>query len=198
MVIVLARHLGDDGYGRYTTLIAYSALVSVIADLGLSPLYTRETARQPGRLPDYLATLLSGKVLLAAAASVIFAVALAVSGLVGLVAPGAALLVLTTYANPLRNTFYALGPLEFHAIALLAQIAIQAALILAAARKRNVVSFFVCAYAASFGFTCLYSLTVITVFRLGRLRLGFDRALFFSWLRLAFPFALGAFLTNLY
>jgi len=34
MVIVLARHLGDDGYGRYTTLIAYSALVSVIADLG--------------------------------------------------------------------------------------------------------------------------------------------------------------------
>ncbi|HKA10816.1 MAG TPA: flippase [Candidatus Dormibacteraeota bacterium] len=198
MVIVLARHLGDDGYGRYTTLIAYSALVSVIADLGLSPLYTRETARQPGRLPDYLATLLSGKVLLAAAASVIFAVALAVSGLGGLVAPGAALLVLTTYANLLRNTFYALGRLEFEAIAILAEIAIQAGLILAGGRTGKGVSFFVWAYAASFGFTCLYSLTVITVFRLGRPRLGFDRALFFSWLRLAFPFALGAFLTNLY
>ena len=198
MVIVLARHLGDDGYGRYTTLIAYSALVSVIADLGLSPLYTRETARHPGRLPDYLATLLSGKVLLAAAATVIFAVALAAAGLGGLIASGAALLVLTTYANLLRNTFYALGRLEFEAIAILAEIAIQAGLILAGARTGKGVSFFVWAYAASFAFTCLYSLTVITIFRLGRLRLGFDRALFFSWLRLAFPFALGAFLTNLY
>lgn len=198
MVIVLARHLGDDAYGRYTTLIAYSALVSVIADLGLSPLYTREAARQPGRLPDYLATLLSGKVLLAAAATVIFAVALATANLGGLIAPGAALLVLTTYANLLRNTFYALGRLEFEAIAILAEIAIQAGLILAGAWTGKGVSFFVWAYAGSFGFTCLYCLTVITIFRLGRPRIGFDRGLFFRWLRLAFPFALGAFLTNLY
>jgi len=40
VVIVLANALGPNGYGRYTTLIAYSALVSVIADLGFNPLYT--------------------------------------------------------------------------------------------------------------------------------------------------------------
>ena len=44
-VVVLANYLGGDGYGRYTTLVAYSALVSVVADLGLSTLYTREAAR---------------------------------------------------------------------------------------------------------------------------------------------------------
>jgi O-antigen/teichoic acid export membrane protein len=198
MVIVLARHLGDDAYGRYTTLIAYSALVSVVADLGLSPLYTREAARQPDDLPWYLGTLLTGKVFLAVTASLIFAIALATAGLGGLIVPGAALLVLTTYANLLRNTFYALGRLEFEAIAIVAEIAIQAGLILAGARAGQGVGYFVWAYAGSFGFTCLYCLAVITVFRLGRLSLRFDRALFRRWLRLAFPFALGAFLTNLY
>src|SRR5207249_4806545 len=92
MVVKLATFLGPDGYGRYTTLVAYSALVSVGADLG----------------------------------------------------------------------------------------------------------FFVWAYAASFGFTCLYTVVVIQVFRLGRVSLGFDLRLFRSWLALALPFALGAFLTNLY
>jgi O-antigen/teichoic acid export membrane protein len=197
-VIVLARHLGDAEYGRYTTLIAYSAIVSVIADLGLSPLYTREAARSPGRIPDYLGTLLGGKVVLAVAASLVLALALALANLGGLVVPGAALLVLTTYASLLRNTFYARGRVEFEALAILAEISIQASLILAGARLGAGVAFFVWAYAASYAFTCVYCLAVITVFGLGRPRVAFDAALFRSWLRLAVPFALGAFLTNLY
>lgn len=198
MVIVLARHLGDTGYGRYATLIAYSALVSVIADLGLSPLYTREAARQPDRIPDFLGTLLSGKVVLAVAASLVLALALTTAGLGGLIVPGAALLVLTTYASLLRNTFYARGRVEFEAIAILAEVAIQAALILAGARLGAGVDFFVWAYAGSCAFTCAYCLAVISVFGLGRPRLAFDAALFRRWLRIAMPFALGAFLTNLY
>lgn len=198
MVIVLARHLGDTGYGRYTTLIAYSALVSVIADLGLSPLYTREAARQPDRIPDFLGTLLGGKVVLAVAASLVLALALTAAGLGGLIVPGAALLVLTTYASLLRNTFYARGRVEFEAIAILAEVAIQAALILAGARLGAGVAFFVWAYAGSYAFICAYCLVVISVFGLGRPRLAFDAALFRRWLRIAMPFALGAFLTNLY
>lgn len=197
-VIVLARHLGADAYGRYTTLVAYSALVSVVADLGISPLYTREAARSPDRLPDYLATLLSGKVVLAVLSSVILTVALAETGLGGLIVPGAALLVLTTYASLLRNTFYALGRLQFEAIAILGEMVIQAGLILAGAQMGAGVTFFVWAYAASYGFTCLYCAIVIPAFGMGRVGLGLDWSLLGSWLRLAFPFALGAFLTNLY
>jgi O-antigen/teichoic acid export membrane protein len=197
-VIVLARHLGDAQYGRYTTLVAYSALVSVIADLGLSPLYTREAARAPGRIPEYLGTLLSGKVLLAVAASLVLAVALTFAGLGGLIVPGAALLVVTTYSSLLRNTFYARGRMGFEAVAILAETAIQAGLILAGARLGAGLAFFIWAYAASYGFTCVYCLVVVSVFGLGRPRVGFDAALFRSWLRLAAPFALGAFLTNVY
>lgn len=198
VVVKLANYLQPDRYGQYTTLIAYSALVSVVADLGLSPLYTREAAREPSRLSEFLATLLSGKVALAVAASVILAAALYLAGLGGLILPGCALLVLTSYATLLRNTFYARGRLEFEAVAILAEIAIQAAAIFVGARLGAGVGFFVWGYAASFGFTCLYCLVVIPLFRLGRAQLGFQPGLFRGWLKVAFPFAVGALLTNLY
>jgi O-antigen/teichoic acid export membrane protein len=198
MVVRLATYLGPDSYGRYTSLIAYSALVSVVADLGLNPLYTREAARDPDRQPAFLGTLLGGKLALAAASTAILAGVLAWSGLSGLLVPGAVLLILTTYSTLLRNTFYAIGRLEFEAIAILCETAIQAGLIIAGARLREPVSFFVWAYAISFGFTTVYCLAVITLFRLGGLRLVLDLRLLRSWLRLAFPFALGSFLTNLY
>jgi O-antigen/teichoic acid export membrane protein len=198
MVVVLANHLGPGDYGRYTTLVAYSALVSVVADLGVSPLYTREAARDPARLPLYLGTLLGGKAALGAAACAIFAAALVLVGLGNLVVPGAVLLLVTTYATLLRNTFYALGRLEFEAVAILCEIAIQAGLILYGARRGADVAFFVWAYAASYGFTCIYVPLTVLGFRLARLRPTFDLRLLGAWLRLAFPFALAAFLTNLY
>jgi O-antigen/teichoic acid export membrane protein len=198
MVIRLATYLGADSYGRYTSLIAYSALVSVVADLGLNTLYTREAARDPGRQPDFLGTLLGGKLILGAASAAILAGALVWSGLAGLLVPGAALLILTTYSTLLRNTFFALGRLEFEAVAILCETAIQAGLIVVGARLHEPVSFFVWAYAASYAFTAVYSLAVIWLVRLGGLRPVFDAGLLWAWLRLAFPFAIGSFLTNLY
>src|ERR1700737_2550776 len=199
VVIYLANGLGPNGYGRYTTLIAYLALVSVIADLGFNPLYTREAARNRHEIGAYLGTLLVLKVALAATAMVILAVTLRFgAGLPELILPGAALLAATAYANLLRNTFYAVGRAEFDAIAIIAEIAIQAGLIFAGARAHAGVTFFVWAYVASFLFTIVYSLVVIHVFRLGRVRLGFDANLVRRWFPLALPFAFTFFLTNLY
>jgi O-antigen/teichoic acid export membrane protein len=199
VVITLANALGPNGYGRYTTLIAYSALVSVIADLGFNPLYTREAARNRHEIGAYLGTLLVLKVALAAAAMVILAVTLRFgAGLQELILPGAALLAATAYANLLRNTFYAVGRAEFDAVAIIAEIAIQAAFIIAGARAHAGVTFFVWAYVASFLFTIIYSLVVIRVFRLGQVRLGFDWRLVRRWFPLALPFAFTFFLTNLY
>jgi O-antigen/teichoic acid export membrane protein len=199
VVIVLANALGDTNYGRYTTLIAYSALVSVIADLGFSPLYTREAARNQKELGEYLGTLLLVKIALGVAAAVIMVVALDLgAGLPSLVIPGAALLIATAYANLLRNTFYAVGRAEFDAIAIIAEIAIQGGLILFGAHRHAGVSYYIWAYTASFCFTIVYSLVVIQVFRLGRVRLGLDAKLVRRWVPLALPFAYTAFLTNLY
>jgi O-antigen/teichoic acid export membrane protein len=199
VVVVLANALGDTEYGRYTTLIAYLALVSVVADLGFNPLYTREAARSRQKLGDYLGTLLVLKLVLAVAASTSLAIALAFgAGLSALIVPGAALLIATAYANLLRNTFYAVGRAEFDAVAIVAEIAIQGGLIIFGARHHAGVSYFVWAYGASFLFTVVYSLVVIRVFHLGRVRLGFDMKLVRRWFPLALPFAFTFFLTNLY
>jgi O-antigen/teichoic acid export membrane protein len=199
VVVRLATALGDTNYGRYTTLIAFSALVSVFADLGFNPLYTREAARDPKQLGDYLGTLLVVKVALAAIAFAILALALYFgAGLGSLILPGAALLAMTAYANLLRNTFYAVGRAEFDAIAIVGEIAIQAGLIFYGAHIHASVAFYIWAYAASFAFTTIYSLVVINVFRMGRIHLGLDLKLVRRWLPLALPFAYTFFLTNLY
>jgi O-antigen/teichoic acid export membrane protein len=199
VIIVLANALGPDGYGRYATLIAFSALVSVVADLGFNPLYTREAARTPSEIGGYLGTLLVLKIFLSAAALVVLAVALNYgAGLGGLILPGAALLIATAYANLLRNTFYAVGRAGFDAIAIVAEIAIQGSLILYGAHVHAPVPFFVWAYAVSFVFTSIYALVVIRLFHLGQVRPGFDLGLVKRWLPLALPFAFTFFLTNLY
>ncbi|HSP08131.1 MAG TPA: flippase [Candidatus Dormibacteraeota bacterium] len=199
VVIVLANALGDTNYGRYTTLIAYLALVSVVADFGFNPLYTREAARSPQEIGDFLGTLMVFKLVLAAASAVILAIALQVgAGLPGLIIPGAALLVATAYANLLRNTFYAVGRAEFDAIAIIAEILIQGGLILLGSRRHADVNFYIWAYAASFLFTVVYSLVVIRVFDLGRVRIGLDLRLVRRWFPLAIPFGITFFLTNLY
>jgi O-antigen/teichoic acid export membrane protein len=139
------------------------------------------------------------KIVLGVAAAVVMAIALDLgAGLPSLIIPGAALLVATAYANLLRNTFYAVGRAEFDAIAIIAEIAIQAGLILFGARRHSGVSYYIWAYTASFCFTIVYSLVVIRVFRLGRVRLGLDVQLVRRWIPLALPFAYTAFLTNLY
>jgi O-antigen/teichoic acid export membrane protein len=199
VVIALANSLGDSNYGRYTTLIAYSGLVSVLADLGFAPLYTREAARNRGQLGDYLGALIVVRIVLAAAAAVVFAIALGLgAGLGSLIAPGCALLIATAYANLLRNTFYAAGRAEFDAIAIVAEVLIQGVLIYAGARSHADVSFFVWAYTASYTFTIVYSVVVIQMFRLGRIRLRLDIALIARWWPLALPFAFTFFLTNVY
>ena len=199
VVIILANALGADSYGRYTTLIAYSALVSVIADFGFNPLYTREAARARQDLGRYLGTLLVLKVALVGASVIVLGIALQVgAGLTSLILPGAALMAATGYATLLRNTFYAVGRAEFDAIAIVAEIAIQGGLIVLGAHRHSGVSFYIWAYTASYLFTVVYALVVIRMFRFGTIRLGFDLALIRRWLPWALPFGYTFFLTNLY
>ncbi len=197
-VVILANHLGDTRYGRYTTMVAYSALVSVLADLGLNTLFTREAARDPERLGQYLANLLGGKAFLGLVAFVVLGVALSLAGVGDLVVPGGLLLVATTYSALLRNTFYALGVLELEAVAIILEIAIQAAGIIAGARTGEDVAYFVWVYVASAVATAAYAAVVIQALGLGRVRVGLDLRLLGRWLRVAFPFAIGFLLTNLY
>ena len=199
VVIVLANALGDTRYGQYTTLVVYSGLVAVLGDVGFQSLYTREAARHRDEIGHYLGTLIVFRMLLAAVAAVVFAIAVSLgTGLTSLIVPGCALLVATAFASLLRNTFYSVGRAEFDAIAIVAETLIQAVLIIFGARRGSGVAYYVWAYAVSYTFTIVYSLLVIRVFKLGRIRLSLDVSLIRRWLPLALPFAFTFFLTNLY
>jgi len=48
VILIAIRAMGNEGsgnYGRFPSLVVYAALVSIVADLGLRPLFTREVAK---------------------------------------------------------------------------------------------------------------------------------------------------------
>jgi O-antigen/teichoic acid export membrane protein len=198
MVLVMANHLGASGYGRFGTLVAYSALIGVVADLGLSTLFTREAARRPGQLGDYLSTLMIGRIPFVLAAIGLLGLALWQAGLSSLVLPGALLLALSGYSTMVRNSFYATGRLGLEVVAILVEIGVLSSLIFLGAWIEAGVSWFVWSYVASYVASIAYTILVLHRFGIGRLRLRFDPALFKVWILAALPLAAGFLLTNLY
>src|ERR671938_322878 len=122
-VIAAGRHLGDAGFGQYQTLVNYVALVSVLVDIGFNTLYMREGARHPSDIQRYLRNVFSVKALLAVVCLVVLAAALTIPGLENLLLPGFVMMVLSSYSNLLRNTFYALQRLAFEAVAIILESA---------------------------------------------------------------------------
>ena len=65
VVIFIARYLGDIGYGKYSFAVAFTALFSVLSDLGLSTLTIRDVARDKSQAGRYLGQVSALKVILA-------------------------------------------------------------------------------------------------------------------------------------
>jgi O-antigen/teichoic acid export membrane protein len=64
MMVLLARSLGVEGFGTYQRAEAFVFLFSILASLGLDMILTREVARHSPRTPEYLAGVMTLKLLL--------------------------------------------------------------------------------------------------------------------------------------
>ena len=64
MVMLLARYLGAEGYGTYQRAESFVFLFSIVANLGLDFILTREVARRSPRVSEYLAGVVTLKLLL--------------------------------------------------------------------------------------------------------------------------------------
>jgi O-antigen/teichoic acid export membrane protein len=197
-VIATMNHLGEAGFGNFQALVNYTALVAVLVDLGFNTLYVREGARHPAEIGRYLSNLLSARILLALVALVVLAAALNLAGLGWLLLPGFVLMVLTSYSNLLRNTFYALQQLSFEAVAIVLESVILLGLVLYGIAQRSGVAYFIWAYAASYGFSCAYFVTVILARRMAAIRWRLELAFLRRWFWEGLPFALTFVLTTLY
>lgn len=60
---IIARAIGVTSTGQYFFAISFTTIFSVVADFGLAPVLTRETAKYPDRADDYLTTVFWAKVL---------------------------------------------------------------------------------------------------------------------------------------
>ena len=86
-VIATLKQLTPAPYGTFITLVNYTAIVSVVLDLGFNVLYVREGARHPADIQRYLRNVMSLRLLMAVGGFVILAIALAIAGLGSLLVP---------------------------------------------------------------------------------------------------------------
>lgn len=197
-VIATLNHLGDASYGEFQTVVNYTALVAVLVDLGFNTLYVREGARFPGEISRYLNNVLSSKAVLAVVGLVVLAVVLTLQGLGTLLAAGFALMVLTTYSNLLRNTLYALQNLTYEAIAIVLEALVLLGLVVGGIKTHQGVTYFLWAYAGSYGFSCLYFVSVLGLRRMVTFAPRLEWPLIRRWFWSGLPFALTFVITTVY
>jgi len=197
-VIATLKWLMPAPYGTFTTLINYTAIVSVVLDLGFNVLYVREGARHPADIQRYLRNVMSLRLVMAVGGFVVLAIALAIAGLSSLLVPGFLLMVLTSYSTLLRNTLYAVQRLAYEAVAVVLESIVLLALVLIGIKIGAGVTYFVWAYAAQYAFSCAYFAIVLWWQKIAVVGWKLEPQLVREWFFQGLPFALTFVLTILY
>jgi O-antigen/teichoic acid export membrane protein len=197
-VLVLIRHLQPAGLGTFQDVVNQSALATVFLDAGFNTLFQREAARRQYLLSHYLSRLVTGRLGFAVLALAVFAGILAWRGQLQFLLPAYLLMVLTSYSNLLRGALYAVQRLRFEAVAIVIESVLLLGLVLYGVVTGQGVTYFLYAYAASYGFSCAYFAVVLTVRRFARIRPAFDPIFIVNWLLQGLPFAATFAITTIY
>jgi O-antigen/teichoic acid export membrane protein len=197
-IIVLEVHLRPAGFGLFGDIVNISALSSVFLDAGFNTLFQREAARRPGELARYLNNLLSGRLGFAVLAFVVFSGFLALTGKLPYLLPAFLMMVLASYSNLLRGALYAVQRLGFEAVAIVLESVVLLGLVVLGVATRQPVTYFLWAYAGSYGFLCAYFVVVLAARRIVRFRWQFDLAFIRQWLWKGLPFAATFAITTIY
>ncbi len=199
-VFATAASLLDARFGDFNTVVTVTALVApVFLDLGFNILYQREGARTPSEIERYLQNLMSARLILAVIALPVLALALYFLKLSDLLIPGYVLMVLTSYANLLRYTLYALQRLGFEAVAIVIESLLLLGLTLYGAVFNHFgVAYFLWAYVAMYAFDCVFFSVLLRRLKIARFRWRFEPALLRQWFWMGLPFAVTFVLTTLY
>ena len=197
-VIVIIHSLGAGEFGQMQTAITYGAIVSVIADLGLSTLYLREGARRPELLGRYLDNMLSLRIPLLALAILALTGALWLVGLHSLVIASAALLVGSGLQLLLRNSFYALQRVKFVALEIIPEALLLLGLVVIGAVKDLGTAYFIWAYTFSYLAAAAYFAVALVATGAWRPKWRFDWSLIRPWMVMTMPLAISYVFTTVY
>jgi O-antigen/teichoic acid export membrane protein len=195
---LIIQHLQAGDYGRFQVVINVTGLVAVMVDLGFNTLYQREAARRPAELNRYLSNLVSARLLFSVAALVVLSGALALLGEFEYIAPAFVMMVLASYSNLLRGTLYAVQRLGYEVVAIILESLVLLGLVVYGVISNQSVAYFLWAYAASYAFSCVYFLIVLTLRRIARIRWLFEPELVRTWFWAGLPFAMAFVITTVY
>ena len=197
-VLYMIRKLGQEGYGTFALLVNLTAIVSVVLDLGFNVLFVREGARHHDEIQRYLRNVMSVRLFMSAISLLLLAAVVFAFGQGQLLAPGFALMVLTSYSTLLRNGLYAVQQLGYEAIGVVLESAVLLVLILYGGMTNQGVVYYVWAYAAQYGFSCVYFSIVLAAKRIALVGWQLEVTLMREWFWKGLPFALTFVLTILY
>jgi O-antigen/teichoic acid export membrane protein len=197
-VLAMIRYLQVTPYGTFATVVNYTAIVSVVLDLGFNVLFVREGARRPTEIQRYLRNVMSVRLLMSVVSLVLLAIALGLNGLGDLLVPAFLLMVLTSYSTLLRNGLYAVQRLGFEAVAVVLESLVLLGLVLYGVKTGRGVTYFLWAYAAQYAFSCVYFAVVLAARRIAVIGWSFELPLIREWFWKGLPFALTFVITILY
>jgi len=119
LAILVARYLGAALFGKYAFAISFTILFSVLADMGLNILITRETARDKSKADTYLGSALIIKSILALTTLAVIIIAVNLmhypSDTITAVYIAALALVFNTLASTLATVYQAFERMEYGA-----------------------------------------------------------------------------------
>ena len=93
-VLAMIKYLKATPYGMFATVANYTAIVSVVLDLGFNVLFVREGARHRNEIQRYLRNVMSVRLLMSVVSLGLLAVALGLNGLGSLLVPAFLLMVI--------------------------------------------------------------------------------------------------------
>ena len=108
LIVIIARYLGDVGFGQYSFIITLMMLFHVLANFGLDELTIREVAKNKDKTEFYIGSALSLKLILSLITFVLLSLAVNLMGKTTLVIYSIYLAGLAIIFSSLANTFDAI------------------------------------------------------------------------------------------
>lgn len=134
LVIIIARYLGDVGFGKYSFALAFTALFSIFSDLGFSTLTIREVARDKSLAQKYISNGSFVKLILSIVTFVLIVIIINImeypSDTILAVYIAGIYAIITSFNQFLRSIFRAFEKMEYEALTRTSEIVLIFSLVL--------------------------------------------------------------------
>lgn len=200
--ILIARVVGVENTGQYFFAITFATIFTVIADFGLSPVLTREAARDDAKAGDYFNTVLWTKVLFGVFAYVLVVIFINALNYPGIIRQLVYLSGVTMFFDNLQSSFYSIfrakKNLIFESIAVVGSQFFTLIIGTAAILCHWPLIWLIAAYTIPSFLSCVYGAAIIKKFYSFSFKFVWKKEIFKWFLPMAIPFALAGILGRLY